>query len=194
MKSKNIQDAFRFINSVLPRNMRLQMQARFVANGFSLEDSAKGISDIIGYSLISGNDVKRQYGIDYDSTINRAAGTSSSTKMEQKRNLKAIEALVQGSLNKVDYNLTSSKNPQVGMTLHGNRIGALTNFDNNIVPKSPMSLALETSLGPLIDKQHVTMGTQKISESMFDTILYDGNDVMLKSLFIISTLLLYSQL
>jgi hypothetical protein len=45
------------------------------------------------------------------------------------------------------------------MTLHGNRIGALANFDNNIVPKSPMSLALETSLGPLIDKQHVTMGT-----------------------------------
>jgi hypothetical protein len=64
------------------------------------------------------------------------------------------------------------------MTLHGNRIGALANFDNNIVPKSPMSLALETSLGPLIDKQHVTMGTQKINESMFDTILYDGNDVI----------------
>jgi hypothetical protein len=98
--------------------------------------------------------------------------------MDQKRNLKAIETLVQGSLNKVDYNLVSSKNPSVGMTLHGNRIGALANFDNNIVPKSPMSLALETSLGPLIDKQHVTMGTQKINESMFDTILYDGNDVI----------------
>lgn len=178
MKSKNIQEAFGFINSILPRNMRLQMQARFVANGFSLEDSAKGVSEIIGQALLSGNDVKSQYGLDYDGTINKAAGTSSGTKMEQKRNLKAIETLVQGSLNKVDYNLVSSKNPSVGMTLHGNRIGALANFDNNIVPKSPMSLALETSLGPLIDKQHVTMGTQKISESMFDTILYDGNDVI----------------
>lgn len=178
MKSKNIQEAFEFINSILPRNMRLQMQARFVANGFSLEDSTKGVSDIIGQALLSGNDVKSQYGLDYDGTINKAAGTSSGTKMEQKRNLKAIETLVQGSLNKVDYNLVSSKNPSVGMTLHGNRIGALANFDNNIVPKSPMSLALETSLGPLIDKQHVTMGTQKISESMFDTILYDGNDVL----------------
>jgi hypothetical protein len=38
------------------------------------------------------------------------------------------------------------------MTLHGNRIGALTNFDNNIVPKSPMSVAIESSIGPLIDK------------------------------------------
>lgn len=178
MKSKNIQEAFGFINSILPRNMRLQMQARFVANGFSLEDSTKGVSEIIGQALMSGNDMKSQYGIDYDATVNKAAGTSSGTKMEQKRNLKAIETLVQGSLNKVDYNLISSKNPSVGMTLHGNRIGALANFDNNIVPKSPMSLALETSLGPLIDKQHVTMGTQKINESMFDTILYDGNDVI----------------
>lgn len=178
MKSKNIQEAFGFINSILPRNMRLQMQARFVASGFSLEDSAKGVSDIIGQALMSGNDVKNQYGLDYDATANKAAGTSSGTKMEQKRNLKAIETLVQGSLNKVDYNLVSSKNPSVGMTLHGNRIGALANFDNNIVPKSPMSLALESSLGPLIDKQHVTMGTQKIHESMFDTILYDGNDVI----------------
>lgn len=178
MNSKNIQEAFGFINSILPRNMRLQMQARFVANGFSLEDSTKGVSEIIGQALLSGHDVKSQYGLDYDGTINKAGGTSSGTKMEQKRNLKAIETLVQGSLNKVDYNLVSSKNPSVGMTLHGNRIGALANFDNNIVPKSPMSLALETSLGPLIDKQHVTMGTQKINESMFDTILYDGNDVI----------------
>lgn len=178
MKQKNVQEAFGFINSILPRNMRLQMQARFVASGFSLEDSVRGVSDIIGQALLSGNDIKSQYGLDYDGTINKAAGTSSGTKMEQKRNLKAIETLVQGSLNKVDYNLVSSKNPSAGMTLHGNRIGALANFDNNIVPKSPMSLALETSLGPLIDKQHVTMGTQKINESMFDTILYDGNDVI----------------
>lgn len=178
LKQKNVQEAFGYINSILPRNMRLQMQARFVANGFSLEDSANGVSEIIGQAIMSGNDVKSQYSIDYDSTINKAGGTSSGTKMEQKRNLKAIETLVQGSLNKVDYQLVSSKNPSVGMTLHGNRIGALANFDNNIVPKSPMSLAIETSLGPLIDKNHVTMGTQKISESMFDTILYDGNDVI----------------
>lgn len=178
LKQKNVQEAFGYINSILPRNMRLQMQARFVANGFSLEDSANGVSEIIGQAIMSGNDVKSQYSIDYDSTINKAGGTSSGIKMEQKRNLKAIETLVQGSLNKVDYQLVSSKNPSVGMTLHGNRIGALANFDNNIVPKSPMSLAIETSLGPLIDKNHVTMGTQKISESMFDTILYDGNDVI----------------
>ena len=173
LKQKNIQEAFGYINSILPRNMRLQMQARFIAAGYTPEQSANNVSEIIGQALMSGNDVKHQYALDYDSAANKDV-----KKTDQQRNLKAIETLIQGSLNKVDYNLVSSKNPSVGMTLHGNRIGALANFDNNIVPKSPMSLALETSLGPLIDKQHVTMGTQKISESMFDTILYDGNDVI----------------
>lgn len=173
LKQKNIQEAFGYINSILPRNMRLQMQARFIAAGYTPEQSANNVSEIIGQALMSGNDIKHQYALDYDSVANKDV-----KKTDQQRNLKAIETLIQGSLNKVDYNLVSSKNPSVGMTLHGNRIGALANFDNNIVPKSPMSLALETSLGPLIDKQHVTMGTQKISESMFDTILYDGNDVL----------------
>jgi hypothetical protein len=146
-----------------------------VANGVPIENSAEGVAALIGNAISFANDTKQEYGISYDSSINKDSGT---TKGTQNKNLKAIETLVQGSLNKVDYTITSSKNPQVGMTLHGNRIGALANFDNNIVPKSPMSLALETSLGPLIDKQHVTMGTQKISEAMFDTILYDGNDVI----------------
>lgn len=172
-KQKNIQEAFGYINSILPRNMRMQMQARFIAAGYTPEQSVANVSEIIGQALLSGNDIKQHYALDYDS-----AATKDAKRTDQQRNLKAIETLIQGSLNKVDYNLVSSKNPSVGMTLHGNRIGALANFDNNIVPKSPMSLALETSLGPLIDKQHVTMGTQKISESMFDTILYDGNDVL----------------
>lgn len=176
IKQKNIQAAFTYINSILPRNMRLQLQSRFVANGMPLEKSAEGVSAVIGNALMSSNDTKYHYGIDYDSAMNKDAAAK--TGKDQKRNLKAIETLVQGSLNKIDYTLTSSKNPSVGMVLHGNRIGALANFDNNIVPKSPMSVALESSLGPLVDKQHVTMGEQKISESMFDSILYDGNDVI----------------
>jgi len=40
------------------------------------------VSDIIGQALMSGNDVKNQYGLDYDATANKAAGTSSGTKME----------------------------------------------------------------------------------------------------------------
>ncbi len=177
-ESKNLQDAFKYIQSVLPRNMQVQLQGRYVAAGGDLKDSAGYIQNLIEQSLYATNETKMQSSLDFDSAINKAAGTKAGASAEQKRNLKNLEVLVQGSLGKIDYNLTSSKNPSVGMQLHGTVVGALTNFDNNIVPKAPMSLALESSIGPLIDKQHMTMGNQKITEGMLDSILYDGNDVI----------------
>lgn len=177
-ESKNLQDAFKYIQSVLPRNMQVQLQGRYVAAGGDLKDSAGYIQNLISQSLYATNDTKVQSSLDFDAAINKAAGTKAGASAEQKRNLKNLEVLVQGSLGKIDYNLTSSKNPSVGMQLHGTVVGALTNFDNNIVPKAPMSLALESSIGPLIDKQHMTMGNQKITEGMLDSILYDGNDVI----------------
>lgn len=173
MKSKNIQEAFGFINSILPRNMRLQMQARFVASGFSLEDSAKGISDIIGQALISGNDVQTSYNIEYSASANKENQAKS-----QSRNLGVLEQLVQGSLGKRDYKLMSSKNPEFSLNLHGTGVGSLATFNNNIVDKSPLSIALQSGLAPLIDENHITIGNQKVPVGAFDTILYNGGDVI----------------
>lgn len=173
MKSKNIQEAFGFINSILPRNMRLQMQARFVANGFSVEDSARGVSDIIGQALMSGNDKQASYNIEYATSANRENQAKS-----QSRNLGVLEQLVQGSLGKRDYKLMSSKNPEFSLNLHGTGVGSLATFNNNIVDKSPLSVALQSGLAPLIDENHVTIGNQKIPVGAFDTILYNGGDVV----------------
>lgn len=178
-ESKNVQDAFKYIESVLPRSEKMQLIGRYIANGGDRKNAEAYVQSLIINALNSSNDIKSGNYIDYESSINKGAGTQAGSKeAKQTRNLKNLEILIQGSLNKVDYNLVSSKDPSVGMTLHGNRVGALTNFDNNIIPKAPVSTAIESSLGPLVDKQHVTMGSQKISESMFDTILYDGNDVI----------------
>lgn len=173
MKSKNIQEAFGFINSVLPRNMRLQMQSRFVANGFSLEDSAKGVSEIIGQALMSGNDTQTSYNIEYSASVNKENQAKS-----QSRNLGVLEQLVQGSLGKRDYKLMSSKNPEFSLNLHGTGVGSLATFNNNIVDKSPLSIALQSGLAPLIDENHVTIGNQKVPVGAFDTILYNGGDVI----------------
>lgn len=173
MQSRNIQEAFGFINSVLPRNMRLQMQARFVASGFSLEDSAKGVSDIIGQALMSGDKTKSQYNIEYSATANKDNQVKS-----QSRNLGVLEQLVQGSLGKRDYKLMSSKNPEFSLNLHGTGVGSLATFNNNIVDKSPLSVALQSGLAPLIDENHVTIGNQKVPVGAFDTILYNGGDVI----------------
>lgn len=172
-KDSNMQAALGYLQRVLPRNMQYQLRAQYVAAGGNAKDD--NIVELLTYAGATYNKSSREYSVDYEKAVNEEAGTS---KTANQRNLKAIEVLTQGTLNKTNYHLTSSKNPSLQMTLHGNVSGVLTNYDNNIIPKAPISTAIESSIGPLIDKNHVTMGDQKINESMFDTILYDGNDVI----------------
>ena len=173
LKQKNIQEAFGYINSILPRNMRLQMQARFIAAGYTPEQSANNVSEIIGQALMSGNDTKTSYDIEYSTSVNKENQAKS-----QSRNLGVLEQLVQGSLGKRDYKLMSSKNPEFSLNLHGTGVGSLATFNNNIVDKSPLSIALQSGLAPLIDENHVTIGNQKVPVGAFDTILYNGGDVI----------------
>jgi hypothetical protein len=72
----------------------------------------------------------------------------------------------------------SSKNPEFSLNLHGTGVGSLATFNNNIVDKSPLSIALQSGLAPLIDENHVTIGNQKVPVGAFDTILYNGGDVI----------------
>ena len=173
LKQKNIQEAFGYINSILPRNMRLQMQARFIAAGYTPEQSANNVSEIIGQALMSGNNTKTSYNIEYSASVNKENQAKS-----QSRNLGVLEQLVQGSLGKRDYKLMSSKNPEFSLNLHGTGVGSLATFNNNIVDKSPLSIALQSGLAPLIDENHVTIGNQKVPVGAFDTILYNGGDVI----------------
>ena len=173
-KSKNINDAMKYILSMLPNNMRTQLVARNVVMGGKFENSDKYAYDIVANALNAGNDTKIVHGIDYEGDLNKAAGTAK----DQTKNLGVMQQLVQGTLGKRDYKLVSSKNPSVSMTLHGSGVGSLADFNNNVVDKTTLSVAMKASLAPLIDQNHVTMGDQKIESGMFDTILYDGGDVI----------------
>lgn len=178
--SKNIQDAFKYIIGMLPKNMRMQLQGKYVAElGGKYEDSGDYAQQLVMTALGAANDTKYTSKIDYEGAMNTAAGTSSGKAPgQQNRNLTNLEVLVQGTLNQVEYQLRSSKTPALSMNLRGSDVGVLTTVDNNIIPKAPMSSAIESSIGPLIDKNHIMAGTQKIPEGLLDTILYDGNDVI----------------
>lgn len=173
LKQKNIQEAFGYINSILPRNMRLQMQARFIAAGYTPEQSANNVSEIIGQALMSGNDVQQSYNIEYSASANKDNQAKS-----QSRNLGVLEQLVQGSLGKRDYKLMSSKNPEFSLNLHGTGVGNLATFNNNIVDKTPLSIALQSGLAPLVDENHITIGNQKLPSGALDSVLYYGQDVI----------------
>lgn len=173
MSSKNVQEAFKYIQNLLPRNMRLQLQARFVASGNSLKDSGEYVSHLIGDAIMANNDSKVHYNIDYETGVNQH-----STSKGQNRNLGVLEQLVQGSLGKRSYKLMNSENPEFSLNLHGSGVGSLATFNNSIVDKTPLSVALKSGLAPLVDEEHIMIGGQKAPIGAFDTILYNGGDVI----------------
>lgn len=177
-EGKNLEEGFNYIQMVLPRDMKTQLIGRNVAAGNKFETGGQYINNLIANALYSGNVTKTAEHISYEDSINRAAGTQAGKSSEQNRNLGVLEQLVQGSLGKRDYKLINRKNPEYSLNLHGNGIGSLATFDNNIVDKCPLSTALKAGLAPLIDEQHITVGNQKVSQGMFDSILYNGGDVI----------------
>jgi hypothetical protein len=72
----------------------------------------------------------------------------------------------------------SSKNSEFSLNLHGTGVGNLATFNNNIVDKTPLSVALQQGLAPLVDENHITMGNQKLPSGALDSILYYGQDVI----------------
>lgn len=176
VEGRNLEDAYRYIQTVLPRAMKTQLLGRNVAAGNKFETGGEYIHNLIVDALNSSNKTKIEEHISYEDSLNKAM--NGGTKGDQNRNLGVLEQLVQGSLGKTDYTIISSKNPNISMTLHGNMIGQLADYNNNIVPKTPISLAIQNSLGPITDINHIMMGDQKISPSMLDSILYNGESVI----------------
>lgn len=174
-ESKNLREAFDYIQSILPRDMQTQLKGRYVASGGNLDDSGAYIQSIIASSLGAANKTRNESYIDYEASLNKAAGKD---KGDQNRNLGVLEQLVQGSLGRRDYKLMNSKNPEYSLNLHGTGVGSLSTFDNNIVDKCPLSSALKAGLAPLVDEAHITIGNQKVSTGALDTILYNGGDVI----------------
>lgn len=176
LKQKNVQEAFTYINNILPRNMRLQLQSRFVANGVSLENSAEGISALIGNALMSGNDIKQSYSIDYDSSINKDAGTTkgSSKTFYQRPN----EAFFDGDLNQTTITLSDNKNRNAyAMQLKGNMMPALTTDNGNAVANLPLQIALNETIGKYLDKNQIYIGEEKLTEGALNNIAYSNSPV-----------------
>ena len=176
-ESKNLQDAFKYIQSVLPRNMQVQLQGRYVAAGGDLKDSAGYIQNLIEQSLYATNETKMQSSLDFDSAINKAAGTKAGAS-DKTYALTGLEQLIQGTLGQRDYNIVSKNNSGLQLTLHGSGMGKLTDTKNDIVNMSVLSSALNSGLGALIDQNNIYFGDQKISPMALDNFVYDGADVV----------------
>ena len=177
-ESKNVQDAFKYIESVLPRSEKMQLIGRYIANGGDRKNAEAYVQSLIINALNSSNDVKSGNYIDYEGTINKAAGTQAGNKEGKQVNMTGLEQLAQGTLGQRSYTIVSKNNSGLALTLKGAGLGKLTDAKNNLVNESILSDALNSGLGALIDTNNIFFGDQKISPNMLDQFVYDGNDVI----------------
>lgn len=177
-ESKNVQDAFKYIESVLPRSEKMQLIGRYIANGGDRKNAEAYVQSLIINALNSSNNVKSGNYIDYEGTINKAAGTQAGNKEGKQVNMTGLEQLAQGTLGQRSYTIVSKNNSGLALTLKGSGLGKLTDAKNNLVNESILSDALNSGLGALIDTNNIFFGDQKISPNMLDQFIYDGNDVI----------------
>ena len=165
---------------MLPKNMRMQLQGKYVAElGGKYEDSNNYAQSLVMTALGAANDTKYTSKINYEGSVNTAAGTSSGKATgQQNRNLTWTEQMIQGSLGKTEYQLVSQNSPEVSMNLQGTGSGYMADANNNKLSAQPAFLALDAGLGAMVDYDHIYAGDQKISQAMLDQFVYNGREVV----------------
>lgn len=174
-EGKNLDAAFQYIQSVLPRNMRLQLMGRNVAAGNSPESGNQYIQSLIAGALTTSNSTKNESYISYDVSMNKALGVETE---KHQTTMTGLEQLIQGTLGKREYQIVSKNNSGLQLSLSGAGLGKLTDAQNKLVNESILSDALNRGLGALIDQNNIFFGDDKISPHMLDKFVYDGADVV----------------
>ena len=175
-ESKNLREAFYYIQSILPRDMQTQLRGRYVASGGNLNDSGAYIQSIIASSLGAANKTRNESYIDYESSLNKAVGKGQDS--DHQISMTGLEQLVMGTLGKRQLNIVGKSNSGIQFTLDGAGMGKLTDAKNDIVNASVLSSALDRGLGALIDQNNIFFGDQKISPDILNKFVYDGQDVV----------------
>ena len=175
-ESKNLREAFDYIQSILPRDMQTQLRGRYVASGGNLNDSGAYIQSIIVSSLGAANKTRNVSYIDYEASLNKAAGKGQDS--DHQISMTGLEQLVMGTLGKRQLNIVGKSNSGIQFTLDGAGMGKLTDAKNDIVNASVLSSALDRGLGALIDQNNIFFGDQKISPDILNKFVYDGQDVV----------------
>lgn len=181
-KDSNLQHAWQYIMSVLPKNMRSQLEATYMVNtGGSYSDAKKYVGEVIETAALMTRESKQEYGIDYQQDINTAGGTKSGSKVGGSSKSyydSPLETFFNGNMNqdKITISDPDSKN-QYGLEVQGNTWGQLVDLNGNVKSNLPLSVALNESLGQFLDFSQVYLGDQKVNSSELQNVAYENAQI-----------------
>lgn len=169
----HITDGFEYLWALLPNNARNVLKARYVVDG---NESSNPVN-IIRNAFIKHTDESSITKLDYPAGMNREDGSGDGSGSTKQHNLGSLENLMDGSLGTTIYTLNNPNDPSYSLNLVGNTIGQVTTANEDIVPATTLTNTFDSGIGKLIDKNNIYFGDQKISQALFNKIIYNGEEV-----------------
>lgn len=177
-KNSNVGLAMQYIMSILPKQMRAQLQGSYIAQGGSYKDSKMYAAQVMQTASLAAADNAYHFGIDYEASANKAAGTASS-KQPKQHDLTMMELFFNGDLNHAMIKLSDTDyDNKTALEVPGTIIPGLTTDKNQPVTNLPLSLALAgQGMGKYLDYNKIFMGYQRVPEGMLQNIAYTKDQV-----------------
>lgn len=183
-KSKNIEQALSYVMNVLPQNMKNQLIANSVAQGYSYKEAIQNAGLTIKGAFDASNDIKQDYSITYDQTLNKAAKTTSSQNLasaEDTRRQTTTEMFFNQNLDRTTVTISDAnyKNKYV-IEAKGSVIPSLTIDGGTGVGSGPLDQQLEAGgkgMGKYLDMSNVWFGYDKVNPELLSKVLYKGDQI-----------------
>ena len=167
----HISDGFEYLWAMLPNNARNVLKARYIVDG----NESSNPANIIRNSFYMFTNESSKNTLDYPTSMNEDSGGNSNSIKQH--NLGSLESLIDGSLGNTIYTLNNPNDPSYSLNLVGNTIGQVTTANEDIVPATTLTNTFDSGIGKLIDKNNIYFGDQKISQALFNKIIYNGEEV-----------------
>lgn len=157
--SKNVNEAFNYIYSVLPKNMRALLEGTYIINGGQKGKGINYSAEIIKQAILADNET--DFKIDYSNPIN-LDGSDSAGGSSKSHRLSILEKFLNADLNKRD--MVVNKGDGTSIVFHdATYVSGIPTFNNHSASNLPLEYALSFGLGTFLDYSKVFFGDQKVS-------------------------------
>lgn len=180
-KNENVALAMNYIMSILPKQMRAQLQGSFIAQGGSYKDSRAYALSVIQNASLAAADQQYNYEIDYNASANKASGKGDGGSKSYYTT--PMETFWDGDLNRTDIIISdpSSKN-KYGMSAPGNKWGILIDDKGKDIYHVPLSVGLNQGMNKYLDLSQVYIGDKKATAADLQNIAYENAEIAAVSL------------
>ena len=181
-KEANLEAGMSYLARVLPKNMRMQLQAQYMANyGLSFEESNKEVSNTLMSGLEALNNFETKHEVDFDAAANKGFGRGKTD--EDLRYQTTLEKFFNRNLDRVPGGVIISdgnyKNRYV-LTAPGSQNPSLVTDNGAGVGESPMDIALDQGghgMLKYLDQNKIWFGTDKANREQLSKVFYTGDQI-----------------